>query len=159
MKLNIKYPNRSFYSVVFIALVCIFTIPQCNVKGGYEDSKKFCIDNKNKILEFSSAFIKLEAVSLVSAKEIKDKHGKIIDIEDIEPDSQAIVRELRVFLERNELLQIKKSNNSAIILFYLGIMDGVAYMSSPSTEFYIEKAFGQFVNIEEQFYYFIDKTI
>lgn len=159
MKLNIKYPYRLFYSVMFIVLFCIFTIPHCNVKSGYEDSKKFCKDNKKQLLEISSVFIKLESVSFVSAKEIKDKHGKIIDIEGLEPDTQAIVRELRVFLERNELLQIKRSNNSAIILFYLGLMDGVAYMPSPSKEFYIEKAFGKFVNIEEQFYYFVDKTI
>jgi len=147
------------YGMFCILIIFVSLLTKCNLKSGFKESQAFYITNKDKMTTICMQYINMSNVSSISINEIKDNKGKSIDINTFDNKDKSDIEQIREFIKEKNILRISTKNENRVILFYLGNMDGIAFTNSIPSEFFIEKGFGQFIKIDEKFYYFIDKTI
>jgi hypothetical protein len=150
--------NKTFLKlVIFIFANIIFT--SCNIKYGLEDSKEFYYIHKADLVNLSQEFQKFSNLISISSSDIVDSNYKKIAIERLNSDEVKFINEVRLFLKKENVLNIEKSHNNKLILFYLGTMDGIAYKVNKDSYIDLSMAFANSPEIEQNWYYFLNKTI
>lgn len=150
--------NKKILKLVFFLFVSI-VLNSCNIKYGAEDSTEFYYSNKSDLTNLAIEFTKCKDINLISLSVVKDSSFKEILIDNLAMDEQEFVLKVRDFLKSKDVLSMEKSHNNKLILFHLGRMDGIAYKVSKDSYINLNKAFAKNIEIEDLWFYFLEKAL
>ncbi len=141
----------------FIFISILFS--SCNIKHGIDASKDFYNVHKVDLSIISDEFGKFKNINSITLNDLRDSSNKMVNIDNLSSSEISFVNKVRDFLRSTSASSVKKSHNDKLILFHLGIMDGIAYKVSEDSYIDLHMAFAKTVVIENSWFYFLEKTI